>query len=74
MTTDRPYRPARPVPEAIEELRTCSGSQFDPVVVEALIEVIGQLPERDGANPGPAPDLGDEHLLPSPTPEALAVR
>jgi len=36
MTTDRPYRKARPVEEAVEELRRCSGTQFDPQVVEAL--------------------------------------
>jgi HD-GYP domain-containing protein (c-di-GMP phosphodiesterase class II) len=36
MTTDRPYRKARSVGEALEELRRCSGSDFDPRVVEAL--------------------------------------
>ena len=36
MTTDRPYRAAMPVTAALEELRRCAGSQFDPVVVQAL--------------------------------------
>jgi HD-GYP domain-containing protein (c-di-GMP phosphodiesterase class II) len=36
MTTDRPYREARPVDEAVAELRRCSGTDFDPAVVEAL--------------------------------------
>jgi HD-GYP domain-containing protein (c-di-GMP phosphodiesterase class II) len=36
MTTDRPYRKARPTREAIAELRRCSGTDFDPEVVEAL--------------------------------------
>jgi HD-GYP domain-containing protein (c-di-GMP phosphodiesterase class II) len=36
MTTDRSYRPALSVESAVEELRRCSGSQFDPLVVEAL--------------------------------------
>jgi putative nucleotidyltransferase with HDIG domain len=40
MTTDRTYRAARAIPDAIEELRRCAGTQFDPVVVAALIEVI----------------------------------
>jgi HD-GYP domain-containing protein (c-di-GMP phosphodiesterase class II) len=40
MTTDRSYRKARPVSEAIEELRACSGSQFDPTVVAALIAAV----------------------------------
>jgi HD-GYP domain-containing protein (c-di-GMP phosphodiesterase class II) len=37
MTTDRPYREARPVDEAVAELRRCSGTDFDPAVVEALV-------------------------------------
>jgi HD-GYP domain-containing protein (c-di-GMP phosphodiesterase class II) len=40
MTTDRPYRGARPVVEAVAELRACSGTDFDPVVVEALAEIV----------------------------------
>ena len=36
MTTDRSYRKARPVEEAIAELRRCAGTDFDPVVVDAL--------------------------------------
>ena len=36
MTTDRSYRKARPVDEAVAELERCSGTDFDPVVVEAL--------------------------------------
>ena len=41
MTTDRSYRAAMSLPAAIEELRACSGTQFDPQVVEAMIEVVG---------------------------------
>lgn len=33
MTTGRPYRLARTKKEAIQELRACSGSQFDPELV-----------------------------------------
>src|SRR5919198_4575209 len=40
MTTDRSYRKARPVEEAVEELRRCAGTDFDPVVVEALAESV----------------------------------
>src|SRR2546425_10978324 len=36
MTTDRSYRKARPVEEAIAELRRCAGTDFDPVLVDAL--------------------------------------
>jgi len=37
ITSDRPYSAARSVEEAIAEMRRCSGSQFDPRVVDALI-------------------------------------
>jgi HD-GYP domain-containing protein (c-di-GMP phosphodiesterase class II) len=41
MTTDRPYRAARTPEEALAELRRCSGTQFDPQVVDALLRVNG---------------------------------
>lgn len=40
MTQVRPYSQARPLADAIAELRAEAGKQFDPVVVEALIEVV----------------------------------
>jgi HD-GYP domain-containing protein (c-di-GMP phosphodiesterase class II) len=40
MTTDRPYRAALPEGEALEELRRCSGTQFDPRVVDAFLRVV----------------------------------
>jgi hypothetical protein len=40
MTTTRSYRGARSVEDAIDELRRCKGSQFDPVMVEALVEAV----------------------------------
>jgi diguanylate cyclase (GGDEF)-like protein/putative nucleotidyltransferase with HDIG domain len=40
ITSERPYSAARSVEEAIEELRANAGSQFDPRVVDALIEDI----------------------------------
>jgi HD-GYP domain-containing protein (c-di-GMP phosphodiesterase class II) len=40
MTTDRPYRKAMPVEEAVAELRKNSGTQFEPRVVDALIAVV----------------------------------
>jgi len=39
MTTDRSYRRALPVADAIAELERCAGSQFDPAVVAALTHV-----------------------------------
>ena len=43
MTEDRPYRQAFSVEDAVAELRRCSGTQFDPDVVEALIEAHREL-------------------------------
>ncbi len=40
MISTRPYRRARTVEEALEELRQNSGSQFDPAVVEAFCAVM----------------------------------
>jgi len=40
MTTDRPYRQPVPEADAIEELRRCAGTQFDPQVVAVLIELV----------------------------------
>jgi HD-GYP domain-containing protein (c-di-GMP phosphodiesterase class II) len=37
MTSDRSYRKALPLEVAVEELRANSGTQFDPVVVDALL-------------------------------------
>jgi len=42
MTTDRPYRQARGAPEALQELRRCAGTQFDPAVVHALTRVVAE--------------------------------
>jgi HD-GYP domain-containing protein (c-di-GMP phosphodiesterase class II) len=39
MTTDRPYRRSMPVSEAVAELHRHAGRQFDPDVVDALVEV-----------------------------------
>jgi len=41
MTTDRSYRRALSLEEAAAELRKCSGTQFDPAVVDALVAVLG---------------------------------
>jgi HD-GYP domain-containing protein (c-di-GMP phosphodiesterase class II) len=45
MTTDRPYRAALPLAEALAELERNAGAQFDPRVVEALCAVIGRTPD-----------------------------
>ena len=44
MTSTRSYRGARTVSEAVAELRRCSGTQFDPAFVDALVAAV----QRDG--------------------------
>ncbi|HZQ38108.1 MAG TPA: HD domain-containing phosphohydrolase, partial [Dehalococcoidia bacterium] len=46
MTTDRAYRPALSVAEAVDELQRCAATQFDPIVVRVLVE---QVLARAGA-------------------------
>ena len=38
MTSDRSYRPALSVEQALAELERCAGSQFDPELAETFIE------------------------------------
>jgi HD-GYP domain-containing protein (c-di-GMP phosphodiesterase class II) len=45
MTTNRPYRTAMPRHEAIAELRSNAGSQFEPRIVESLIKVLDETEE-----------------------------
>src|SRR5215212_9246 len=42
MTTERAYRGSVPEADAIEELRRCAGTQFDPMVVDAFCRVIAR--------------------------------
>jgi diguanylate cyclase (GGDEF)-like protein/putative nucleotidyltransferase with HDIG domain len=44
MISDRPYRAAMPPEEAIDELRACAGTQFDPAVVEAVVAELEDEP------------------------------
>jgi putative nucleotidyltransferase with HDIG domain len=39
MISDRPYRRALPMSHAREEIKRCSGSQFDPKVVEVFMSI-----------------------------------
>lgn len=46
MTSNRPYSKIKTHDEAIYELRRCKGSQFDPDIAEAFIEVIEENKEN----------------------------
>ncbi|MEV5931811.1 HD-GYP domain-containing protein [Streptomyces sp. NPDC093250] len=68
MTSNRSYSRARPVPAALEELRRCAGTHFDPRMVGALARAIGRSgwhpavtadDDRSTAPPGPAAPVTD---------------
>jgi putative nucleotidyltransferase with HDIG domain len=57
MVSERAYQRGRTMEEAIEELRRCCGTQFDPNIVEAFV-----LSLETSGDPRPLPSL-DETLL-----------
>jgi len=58
MTSTRSYRGARPVGEAVEELRKWSGTQFDPAFVDAFVAAL----KREGWQRPEPPVLGADDL------------
>jgi hypothetical protein len=60
MTSTRSYRQARSVPEALEELRRCTGTQFDQVFVEALTD---GLHRTEWVSAEPPPQTAEDRLL-----------
>jgi putative nucleotidyltransferase with HDIG domain len=46
MTSDRPYRRARTTLEAMNEILRCRGTQFDPTVVEAFLDIYSKWVEE----------------------------
>jgi HD-GYP domain-containing protein (c-di-GMP phosphodiesterase class II) len=56
MTSNRSYRGARPVSEAISELRKWAGRQFDPAFVDAFVAAIDRDGWRGPSAPPPAAD------------------
>jgi putative nucleotidyltransferase with HDIG domain len=83
ITSDRPYRKARPFADARAELVRCRGSQFDPAVVDAFLAVPAEEWERirldvetvavlsaDLAERPPIPEHVDRALAPATMPVA----
>lgn len=64
ITTTRPYRTAQTTEVAMEELRSCAGTQFDPDVVEALAAVMAR----------PAAKTPTEFFARTPYPEPVTLR
>ena len=60
MTSTRSYRGARPVDQAIEELRKWSGTQFDPAFVDAFVAALKREGWPRPEPPGPPVLAADE--------------
>ncbi len=45
MTSDRPYRPAMSATEAVDEIKRCTGTQFDPMAAEAFFRIMSRESE-----------------------------
>jgi HD-GYP domain-containing protein (c-di-GMP phosphodiesterase class II) len=58
LTSDRPYRPARSLQAAMEELRANAGSQFCAKVIAALERIYAEEPEVFGSPPLPVVERG----------------
>jgi diguanylate cyclase (GGDEF)-like protein/PAS domain S-box-containing protein len=63
MTSDRPYRTALDHETALGELRAGAGSQFDPQVVDALLNTVGASKTTDGAEEDPPPSTPRDVLI-----------
>jgi len=59
MTSDRPYRKARGIEEAVAELRRCSGTQYDPEIVDAFLRAL-QLRDTGEDRAGGTGKTGDD--------------
>jgi putative nucleotidyltransferase with HDIG domain len=49
MTSDRPYRQAQSSEHALQELRKCAGTQFDPAIVNVFIRVWKKMSKISGS-------------------------
>ena len=57
MTTNRIYKARKEIPDAIEELKAYSGSQFHPDIVKAAIKVLADVKISTSINQLPVTDL-----------------
>jgi diguanylate cyclase (GGDEF)-like protein len=84
LTSDRVYRPALPLDDALELMRSGRGRQFDPLVLDAFLDAIPDVlaivgfHEDDAAEPRPFSEKGGaSHVVTPldsgepPTPEEL---
>ncbi len=66
MGANRPYQPARSEAEVVAELELCAGSQFDPMVVGALVAELAEESAELGAGSEGAVQPLPERASPQP--------
>ncbi|WP_419779575.1 HD-GYP domain-containing protein [Maridesulfovibrio sp.] len=60
MASNRPYRKALEFKKIVEEIKKCSGSQFDPLVVEAFLDCSEQIEEYFAGSPTLVEEFGPD--------------
>jgi response regulator RpfG family c-di-GMP phosphodiesterase len=71
ITSDRPYRSARPFSVARDEIVRCAGGQFDPKLVDSFLKVPPEDWERIRVDVEQAALLAADLAEPSPHPDPL---
>jgi putative nucleotidyltransferase with HDIG domain len=59
MTSDRPYRKAMSLPDALKEIERCSGGQFDPAIAAAFLRLPTERLSAVRADAGPLPQFAE---------------
>ncbi len=62
MTTDRPYRKALTWSEAFSEIEKGKGTQFDPTMADAFLEVMARIVGGENLDEGDAIDLDNDEF------------
>jgi len=47
MTTTRPYRKGLSTPDAVQEILRCRGSQFSPMLTDAFVRMVEEMPSME---------------------------
>ena len=59
MTSDRPYRKAMSLADALKEIERCSGGQFDPAIATAFLNIPTERLSAVRADSGPLPQFNE---------------
>lgn len=62
MTTNRIYKARKTIDDAIVELKKCAGKQFDPLVVEHALSVLGEFKTIIDSNQNPKNGIDEERF------------